>query len=225
MPASRGGSVEGVGVVVLAEDSAPVDAVLEDVRPDLRGCLRPCGRQVSFAADVRQLRRAVEGHPAHQLRRDVVLRLAARLPYALVGLTPYLCGALRLGLHERPQAGGGSPAVTAVEQDRVEGSAEDVILPLVERAVADANGVCAFVAGQLLAHRFGQIAAAVDAVHDLEGAVVVALDVGHELHELVGLPIEEQVVERPQQERPSRGASCSGSPSSARRQASPAARS
>jgi hypothetical protein len=40
------------------------------------------------AADLGQLRRAVERDPAHQLRGDVVLRLAARLPYALVGLAP-----------------------------------------------------------------------------------------------------------------------------------------
>jgi hypothetical protein len=83
-----------------------------------------------------------------------------------------------------------------LEQDGVEGGTEDVVLPLVEGAVADADGVCATVAGQVLAHRLGQILATVDPVHDLESAIVVAVDVGHELHELVGLPIQEQVVQR-----------------------------
>jgi hypothetical protein len=84
-----------------------------------------------------------------------------------------------------------------VQQDGVEGGAEDVVLPLVEGGVADTDRVCAVVAGEVLADRFGQIPATVDPVHDLEGAVLVAVEVGHVLHELVGLPIQEQVVQRP----------------------------
>ena len=76
-----------------------------------------------------------------------MLRLAARLPDALVGLTPHRRGALGLLLHERPQAPRNALAAAAVEQDGVEGGTEDVVLPLVEGAVADADGVCAVVAG------------------------------------------------------------------------------
>jgi hypothetical protein len=67
---------------------------------------------------------------------------------------------------------------------------EDVVLALVEGAVADPDRTRAAVAGQLLAHRFGQIPATVDPVHDLQSAVVVAFEVSDELHELVGFPIE-----------------------------------
>ena len=49
--------------------------------------------------------------------------------------------------------------------------------------------------------RLGQVAAPVDPVHDLQRAVVVGLDVGDELHELVGLPVEVEPVQRLQRER------------------------
>ena len=52
------------------------------------------------------------------------------------------------------------------------------------------------VARELVARRFGQVAPAVDAVHDLQRAIVVRLQIGDELHELVGLPVEVEVVQR-----------------------------
>ena len=81
--------VERVGRVVLAQHAAVVDAVLEDVGLDLLGRRRPRaapGRR--RRAILGQLGGAVERHPAHELGRHVVLRLAARLPDALVGLAP-----------------------------------------------------------------------------------------------------------------------------------------
>ena len=56
------------------------------------------------AADLGELRGAIERDPAHQLRRDVVLRLAARLPDALVGLAPDLGRALGLRLRRSATA-------------------------------------------------------------------------------------------------------------------------
>ena len=56
------------------------------------------------------------------------------------------------------------------------------------------------VAGEVVARRLGQVAPAVDPVHDLERAVLVRLDVGDELHELVGLPVEVEPVQRLQRE-------------------------
>jgi hypothetical protein len=109
-----------------------------------------------------------------------VPRLAARLPDALVRLTPHRCGALGLRLRERPQAPRNPQAVAATEQDRVEGGTEDVVLPLLEGAVADPDGARAAVAGSVLAHRLGQIPATVDPIHDLEAAILVAVEVGHE---------------------------------------------
>ena len=63
------------------------------------------------------------------------------------------------------------------------------------------TGLRAGVARELVAVRLGQVAPAVDAVHDLQRAVVVRLEVGDELHELVGLPVEVEVVQRLQRER------------------------
>ena len=62
------------------------------------------------------------------------------------------------------------------------------------------TGLRALVAGQLVAGRLGQVTAAVDAVHDLQRAVLGRLDVGDELHEVVGFPVQQQVVQRPQGE-------------------------
>ena len=130
-----------------------------------------------------------------------MLRLAARLPDPLVRLSPDLRRALGLRLHDRPEAARQPLAVARVEQDRVEDGAEDVVLPLVERAVSDSHGPGARVAGQVVARRLVQIAPAVDAVHDLQRAVLGRLEVGDELHELVGLPVEVQPVERLEGER------------------------
>ena len=130
-----------------------------------------------------------------------MLRLAARLPDALIGLAPDLGRALGLRLHDRPQPPRQALAVHRVLEDRVEHRAVDVVLTLIEGAVADPHRVRAGVAGELLAERLGQVAPAVDPVHDLQPAVAVGLDVGDELHELVGLPVEPEQVQRLQRER------------------------
>ena len=87
-----------------------------------------------------------------------------------------------------------------MEQDRVEHSPEDVVLALVEGAVADPHRTRARVAREVVARGLGQVPAAVDPVHDLERAVVVWLEVGDELHELVRLPVEVEEVKRLQRE-------------------------
>ena len=129
-----------------------------------------------------------------------MLRLAAGLPDALVGLAPDLRRALGLRLDDRPEPPRQPLRVARVEQDRVEHRAEDVVLALVEGAVADPHRPRAGVAGEVVARRLGQVAAAVDPVHDLQRAVLGRLDVGDELHELVGLPVEVEPVERLQRE-------------------------
>ena len=182
--------VERVRVVVLAQH-AVAHAVLEDVGLDLVGGGAP-GLPAAPASprDLGQLRRAVERDPAHQLRGHVVLRVAARLPDALVGLAPHLRRALRLGLDDRPQPPRQALAAPRMEQDRVQRRAEDVVLALVEGAVADPHRVGSGVPGELVARGLGQVAAAVDPVHDLKRPVLVRLEVGDELHELVGLPVQ-----------------------------------
>ena len=153
------------------------------------------------AAHLGELGGPVERHPAHQLRRHVVLRRAPRLPDALVRLRPHLRRARGLGLHERPQPPGQSLAAPRVEQDGVEHGAEHVVLALVERAVADPHRAGAVVAAEVVERRLLQVAAPVDAVHDLHAAVIVGLEIGDELHELVGLPVQVQPVQRLQGER------------------------
>ena len=81
--------VERVGLVVLAEDAALADAALEDLglhRVRLRSPARRRARSRPRLAG--EPGGAVERDPAHQLRGDVVLGLAARLPDPLVGLVP-----------------------------------------------------------------------------------------------------------------------------------------
>ena len=162
---------------------------------------RPRRLQLRVAADLGQLGGAVQRDPAHELRRDVVLGLAARLPDALVGLLPDLRRALGLRLDDRPQPPRQALAAAGVQQDRVQHRAEDVVLALVEGAVADPHRARAGVAGEVVARGLGEVAAAVDPVHDLQRAVLVGLEVGDELHELLGLPVEVQVVQRLQRER------------------------
>ena len=81
---------------MLAEYAAVADAVRQDVGVDLLGRLSPLGLGRGVVADRGQLRGPIQGDPAHQLRRDVVLRFAAGLPDALVRLAPGGCRALGL---------------------------------------------------------------------------------------------------------------------------------
>ena len=129
-----------------------------------------------------------------------MLGLAASLPDALVGLAPDPGRALGLGLDERPEPPRQTLAALGVEQDRVERGAEDVVLALVESAVADPDRSCARVAGEVVARGLGQVAPTVDPVHDLQGAVFGRLDVGDELHVLVGFPVQVQPVQRLERE-------------------------
>jgi hypothetical protein len=87
-----------------------------------------------------------------------------------------------------------------VEQDRVEHGAEHVVLALVESAVPDPDRPCAGVSREVVERRFGEVPPPVDPVHDLHRAVFGRIDVGDEFHELVGLPVEVEPVERLQRE-------------------------
>ena len=127
--------------------------------------------------------------------------LAARLPDALVGLLPDLLRALHLVGEHRPQALGDVVALLGVQVHRVEHRAEHVVLALVVGAVADAHRARAFVALEVLERRLLQVPLARDPVHDLQRAILVALQVGHVLDEVVGLPVQPERVQAPQRER------------------------
>ena len=92
-------------------------------------------------------------------------------------------------------------AAARVQEHRVERGAEYVVLALVERAVPDPHRAGAVVATEILEELLGQVAATVDPVHDLQAAVVVSLEIGDELHELVGLPVQVEVVQGLERER------------------------
>ena len=130
-----------------------------------------------------------------------MLGLAARLPDPLVGLAPDGDRAPHLVLEHRPQALRDVAADLGVQVDRVEHRAEDVVLALLVGAVADPHRRRALVAVEVRELGLVQVALAADPVHDLQRAVLVALEVGDVLHEVVGLPVEAERVQPPQRER------------------------
>ena len=76
-----------------------------------------------------------------------------------------------------------------------ENCAEDVVLVLTEGGIAHANRTRTRVTRQVVARRFRQLATAVNAVHDLQRAILCRLDVGDELHELVRFRVQFKPVE------------------------------
>ena len=74
------------------------------------------------------------------------------------------------------------------------------MLPLVPGAVADADGACAVVAGQMIERLLGQFPLAGDPVHDLQVRVLLG-EVGEEVEEVVGFPVQAQRVQAPEHER------------------------
>ena len=133
-----------------------------------------------------------------------MLRLAAHLPDAAVGFAPVLDGLLDLVLEHRPQHLRDLLARLGVQVHRVEHGAPDVVLHLVERAVADAHRPRVVVAGEVVQFLLDEAALAADAVHHLKWmalTVVGARHVGDEREEVVGLAVQAQRVQAPQRER------------------------
>src|SRR3974390_3270323 len=124
-----------------------------------------------------------------------MLWLCASPPESLVGVAPDTGGALRLRLADRPETAWQALVSPGMEQDRVEDGAEDIVLALTEGGIAHANPARTCITREVVPHRFGQLAAAVDAVHDLQRAVLGRVDVGDELHELVRFPVQFEPVE------------------------------
>ena len=129
-----------------------------------------------------------------------MLGLAAGLPDPLVGLAPDPCCAFDLVPQHRPQALGDVVAVLGVQVDGVQHRAVDVVLTLVEGAVADAHRARPFVALEVVRASLVEILLAAHPVHDLQRAVLVALEVGDVLDEVVGLPVQAERVQPPQRE-------------------------
>ncbi len=146
-----------------------------------------------------QLRAAVQRDPAHQLAGHEVLRLPAHLPDAAVGLLPVRGGRLDLPLEHRPQRLRQLVAGPGVQVDRVQHRTPHVVLALPVGTVPDPHRVGALVARQVRQRLLVQLALTAHAVHHLQ-VVAVATAVGHEVEEVVGLPVEAQRVQPPQRE-------------------------
>ena len=139
--------------------------------------------------------------PAHDLRRREVLRLAAHLPDAGVGLAPVLERLADLAVEDRPDPVVEVVGRLRVQVHRVEQGAPHVVLasastPRCRCAPGREFGV----AGQVVELELLELALAADAVHDLE-VLVAARHVGDEREEVDGLPVEAEGVHRPQRER------------------------
>ena len=193
--------VERRRVVVLGEHAALVERVVADVGVDLVGDAAPAHRLLPVLPQLGQARAAVQRHPAHELGRGEVLLLAAHLPDAAVRPAPVRHRRLDLLDEDRPHALGQVVAGLGVEVHRVEHRAPDVVLVLVVRAVADPHRAGVLVARQVIERRLRQLGAAVDAVHDLQLSLDRLGDVGDEVEEVVGLPVEAERVEAPERER------------------------
>ena len=160
----------------------------------------PLHGQVPVLAQLGEPGAAVERDPAHELRRGEVLGVAAHLPDAAVGLAPVGDRGVDLLLEERPHALRQRVARLGVQVDGVEHRAPHVVLVLVMGAVADPHRPRVLVAAEVVEDLLGQLGAAVDPVHDLELALRGLGAVGHEVEEVVGLPVEPERVEPPERE-------------------------
>ena len=86
-----------------------------------------------------------------------------------------------------------------MQVDRVEQGAPDVVLALVEGAVADPHRLRADVAAEVVEGPLGQLLLAADPVHDLQVRFLSA-DLDDEAHEVARLLVEAERVQRPEAE-------------------------
>ena len=91
------------------------------------------------------------------------------------------------------------PSRLRVQVDRVDDRAPDVVLALVEGAVADPHRARALIAGEVVEGALGQVLLAADPVHDLQLGVLGA-DADEEAHEVARLLVEAEGVHRPERE-------------------------
>jgi len=108
-----------------------------------------------------------------------------------------LDGGVDLALQDRPDLLRHAVAGLGVEVEGIEDRAPDVVLVLVVGTVADADRRGTLVAVEVVQDLLFELLLAGDPVHDLQ--VVGSLrDVGDEVEEVVGLPVEAECVEAPE---------------------------
>src|SRR5207237_10714785 len=112
-----------------------IDTLLLHKRADLVANIAPFLDSALSSVELGEPHGAVERDPRHHLRVREVLRVAADLPDALVGLLPAVDDGARDTAEELPERLVDLAAVLPVDPDRVEELAEDVELELPLRAL------------------------------------------------------------------------------------------
>ena len=167
--------VEDLGVVVLGERAdLGVPAALHDLVVDGVAFGHPAGEVGGPAALGRQPDRAVQRDPGLEPAVGEVLLAAAGLPDPLVGLVPVLAQPVDDAGQRRPALVAGLHAAAVGQVDGVGGLAVDVELELVGGAVADPDRPRAAPALEVVQALLDQVRGAVDPVHDLQRARVLA---------------------------------------------------
>src|SRR5712664_670372 len=109
------------------------------------------------ASALRQRDRPVQCHPAPELAVGVVLALSLEFPDAVVRFTTQLPDAVGEALDDVPELGRDEATLALVDGHAVDHRPEDIELPLAGGTVANAHRPCAFVAGEVLEERFGEV--------------------------------------------------------------------
>ena len=161
-------------------------APLQHIPADEPGLLLPALLAVVFAQHPGDSGPSVQSYPAHHFGGDEMALLAPDFPDSLVGLAPLLHDVGLNLFHQLPHIldlvqRSRDQAVVLVDQ--VHQITERVVLPLMVGVVADAYGLRAFVAAQMLENRFRQLPLSADAVHDLERVPVGGKGGLNETHE------------------------------------------
>ena len=156
----------------MKKTSGMIRFVLHDVAVDGVAACFPAGAVGGEGALLGQAQAAVESDPAHELRVDEVLPLAAYLPDAFVLLIPVVAHPVDEVVQVRPEVVRDGCVVLVAEVDGVHELAVDIELQLVGGSVADAYGGGATVAVEVVERGLGEVVPSVDAVDDLELAVL-----------------------------------------------------
>ena len=193
--------VQGLAAVILDESLAVfAPALFHNILKDFVPGLFPLGPVGRKRAGLGQPQGPIHGHPAHQLGIDEMLAPAAHFPNALVLLLPMLHHPVGQAAQMLPEVKGNGRAVLVVDIDRIQQLAVNVQLQLVIGPVANPHRAGAFVAIQMPQGFLGQLMAAVNAVHNLQGAVRIQLagpflDPVHKLGRLLGKANPQQGVQ------------------------------
>ena len=201
--------VEIVGVVVLREDAALVDALGRDL-----GLASSSAAAPASARRARRRRAHARGAaPRSTATQHITFDATKCFGSPRISQMPWsgsdesldrLCR--RESQMPSHTAGAIWPPRRWCDGHRVEQHPPHVVLVLVVRAVADAHRPGAAVAGEVVERVLGEVGLAADAVHDLEvEAARRRVDrrqrLEHEREVLERLPVEAEVVQRAQHER------------------------